>query len=197
MQKPSRTPPSPQRPLRADAQRNYERLLAKAHEAFAEFGINASLDEIAKRAGVGVGTLYRHFPTREALLSAVLEERLQGLGEKGHQLLESPSSGEALATWLKALIRHATTYRGLASTLSAVLQGVTEACDQMHEAGAKLLARAQDSGELRKDVSFADAVSMATAIAFVAEQNPADPTCSERLLALFLDGLRAPKRKAR
>lgn len=193
-------PPEPAPRLRADARRNRDRLLAAAHEAFTEHGADASLDDIARRAGVGIGTLYRHFPTRDALLVATLEDRLAALGEKGRTLLDAPAPGEALVTWLKAMVKHATTYRGLAGTVLAMLQGatgVTAACDQAHTVGTALLARAQAAGEARPHVDYADVVSMVTAIAFAAQQPPRDPARERRLLAMVLDGLRTGEPRAK
>src|SRR3954452_2753784 len=90
------------RPMRADARRNVERLLAVAKETFAERGADAPLEEIARRAGVGIGTLYRHFPTREALLEALLRDSFEPLRAEADRLLTSPSPGDALDAWLRA-----------------------------------------------------------------------------------------------
>src|SRR5450631_2161356 len=110
------------RPLRADARRNYEHLLARAAEAFAERGADdVSLEEIARRAGVGIGTLYRHFPTRQALLEAVYRDQAEALHARALELLNSPSPGEALATWLRAMIEFGATKRSLSKSLMATL----------------------------------------------------------------------------
>src|SRR5215469_2028522 len=96
---------APERPMRADARRNYERLLAEAAAAFAERGADdVSLEEIARRACVGIGTLYRHFPTRPALLEAVYKDQVEGLGTLAAKLLTSESPGDALAEWVRALV---------------------------------------------------------------------------------------------
>ncbi len=177
---------------RADARRNRERLIEVAHEVFTERGADASLDEIARLAGVGIGTLYRHFPTRDDLLVATLEGRLTSLGHKARVLAEASSPSEALDVWLRAYLRHATTYRGLASSLPATLGCMSVACDQAQAGGAALLARAQAAGEIRLDIDFADIRDMVTAVAFAAQQSPDSPARTRRLLSLVLDGLRPP-----
>src|SRR5450432_1475305 len=92
------------RPLRADAQRNQQRLVSAAMAAFTEHGADdASLEEIARRAGLGIGTLYRHFPTRQALLEAVYQDQIEALRVRADQLLESDSPADALASWLRAM----------------------------------------------------------------------------------------------
>src|SRR5918997_3877226 len=93
-----------QRPLRADARRNYERLLTAARAAFDEHGADASLDGIARRAGVGIGTLYRHFPTRSDLLAAVLRDEIEALSAAAERLLTSQAPGDALINWLRAVV---------------------------------------------------------------------------------------------
>ncbi|EYF05771.1 TetR/AcrR family transcriptional regulator [Chondromyces apiculatus] len=188
---------APAQRLRADAQRNRERLLAAADEAFAENGAEASLDDVARRAGVGIGTLYRHFPTREALLVATAEDRLAALGKKGRALLGTASPGEELEAWLRAMVKHTTTYQGLAGLLAGVVQGLSVGCDDVKKAGCELLTRAQAAGEIRADVSFEDVLGVVTAIAFAAQQSPTDKGRARRLLVLFLEGLRVPGARQR
>src|SRR5437660_4191721 len=105
------------RPRRADARRNYEQLLEQARIAFAEFGVDASLDEIALRAGVASGTLYRHFPTRLDLIEAVLAEQIAELVDLGRGLLIAEDEFDALSMWLRAALMHGLTYRGLAAAM--------------------------------------------------------------------------------
>src|SRR6266567_3379071 len=108
----------PDRPMRADARRNYERLLKGALEAFGEQGADtASLEEIARRAGVGIGTLYRHFPTRQALLEAVYRDQVDALGIRAAELMRTDPPGTALAQWLEALVTFGRTKRRLTSAL--------------------------------------------------------------------------------
>ncbi|NYI06845.1 TetR/AcrR family transcriptional regulator [Allostreptomyces psammosilenae] len=189
------TPGTPPRPLRADARRNRERLLAEADAAFTEHGTDASLEEIARRAGVGIGTLYRHFPTREALLEALLHQAFEGLRALAADLLTSAPPDEALVTWLRALLRHATTYSGLAHALVTTLQDETSAlyasCHAVQTAGAATLTRAQTAGTARPDLTAADLFLMTSAIGWLDEQTPTapDPGRADRLLTLLLEGV--------
>src|SRR5689334_19412744 len=108
--------------MRADARRNYERLLAEAEAAFRERGTEASLEEIARRAEVSIGTLYGHFSTRQALLEAVLHHSIDRLVATAEELLTHPSPGEALARWAHAITAHMSDYRGLATSLLSSLK---------------------------------------------------------------------------
>ena len=136
--------------MRADARRNYERLLSEARAVFAEYGTDASLEEIARRAGVGIGTLYRHFPNRHALMSAVFQEALAALLVRSRELASAERPCGALVEWLGALITHAGEYRGLARALMSASQDKTSALSAcsvpLREAGERLLTRAQASG---------------------------------------------------
>ena len=105
--------------MRADARRNHDRLLAEARVAFARSGADASLEEIAHRAGVGSGTLYRHFPTREALLQAVIQDWTESMQAEAESFIGRGTPAEALHAWLRAYIAHATVFRGLAAALMA------------------------------------------------------------------------------
>src|SRR3954463_15066282 len=147
-------PGAPQR--RADARRNRERLIAIAKEAFAEHGADASLDDIARRAGVGPGTLYRHFPNRMALMEAVYQDSVQALCAEAEELLESPSPGDALAEWLRSLLAYAAVKRGLARALMEAGEErpafFTRCHDLIQESEAALLSRAQEAGAVRTDL---------------------------------------------
>ncbi len=187
------------RPMRADARRNYERLLAEARTVFAEHGTDASLEEIARRSGVGIGTLYRHFPNRHAMMNAVFQEALGSLLERSRQLADAEQPCGALVDWLRALITHAGEYRGLARALMSASHDANSALSQcsvpLREAGERLLVRAQESGAVREDVSIGDLMQLTNAIALAAEQSPDDPELADRLLLLTLKGLR-PERPA-
>src|SRR5690348_3459677 len=123
------------RAMRADARRNYERLLKVAAEAFAEHGEGASLDDIAKRAGVGSGTLYRHFPTRRALLEAAYVDRIESLAARAAELAERLPPGEALVEWLNELGAGMLRIRGLRALLGAAVgDGGTRCCDPLTSA---------------------------------------------------------------
>ncbi|WP_433239898.1 TetR/AcrR family transcriptional regulator [Streptosporangium sp. CA-135522] len=184
-----------QRPMRADARRNYERLLAAARDAFAGHGTEASLEDIARSAEVGIGTLYRHFPTRRALLEAVLHDSMVTLNARAHDLLDSPSPEEALLTWLRLLVTHATTYRGLAATLMGSIcdpdSELYGSCATVQGNGAKLLAGAQRAGAIRPDVTGADLVKLVNAIAWASEHGEDD---AGRLFDLVVNGLRTRAR---
>lgn len=176
--------------MRADARRNYDRLVEQAKAAFAESGVDASLDEIARRAGVASGTLYRHFPTRLDLIEAVLADQIAGLVELGREQLTAADELDALATWSRATLVHGMTYRGLSaavmnSALDADLVSTWHA--QLFEVGTDLVARAREAGAIVADADGSDVVRMIGAIATATQDNP---DRAERLLTLLLNGLR-------
>jgi AcrR family transcriptional regulator len=179
------------RATRRDAAGNRARLLAAAAEAFAEVGTGASLEDVARAAGVGIGTLYRNFPTREALLEAVLGERFRGMAERGAALAASQPPLSALRTWLVEFAAGSTRFRGLATVLRDTIADETSAlhasCTAMRSAGAALVESARAAGEVRSDVGADDAMLVAVALAWAAEQDPAG---RERHVDLLLDGLR-------
>ncbi|MFU2339223.1 TetR/AcrR family transcriptional regulator [Streptomyces albidoflavus] len=183
-----------QRPLRADARRNRERLLVQARRAFAAHGTDTSLEEIARRAGVGIGTLYRHFPHREALLSAVFADAVGELLERARVLLEAERPCAALVEWLRSLITHASEYQGLSGALMSASSGtgseLSRCSDPMRDAGAALLGRAQEAGVVRPDISIGDLLQLTNAIALAAEATPDEPELADRLLSLTLRGIR-------
>jgi AcrR family transcriptional regulator len=182
------------RPRRADARRNYETLVEQARTAFAEFGVDASLDEIARRAGVASGTLYRHFPTRLDLIEAVLAEQIAELVDQGRELLTVEDAFDALSAWLRAVVIHALTYRGLSAAVmnSALDRGddlVSTWHAELFDVGASLLARARQSGVVVADADEADVLKMVGAIAWAAQEAPDSSAQADRLLALLLNGL--------
>ncbi|WP_405899556.1 TetR/AcrR family transcriptional regulator [Streptomyces sp. NBC_00727] len=183
------------RPMRADARRNHGRLLAAARTAFAEHGTDASLEDVARRAGVGIGTLYRHFPTRHALMSAVFQEAVTSLIIRSRELAEAERPCDALVEWLGAIVTHAGEYRGLAQALMSTCRDESSAlarCNTpLREAGSALLGRAQSAGSVRPDVSIDDLMQLTNAIALAAEQSPDDPQLATRLLTLTLRGLKS------
>ena len=187
--------PGPPRALRSDAPRNYQRLLRAANEAFAEHGADdASLEEIARRAGVGIGTLYRHFPARQDLLEAVYRDQVEALRRRAVDLLQSPSPDEALALWLRALVDFGSTKRNLSSALLATLDKKSELLSScgvaIRESATALLSRAQQSGTVRADASASDLLRIVHAISMAVERPPADDGKADRLLGLIVDGLR-------
>ena len=182
----------PVRRLRADAVRNRARIVETAAEVFAVRGSDASLEEIARGAGVGIGTLYRHFPTREDLVEAVFRDRLDELQRLGEELLGADQPWEALTVWLHEQLVQAATCRGLAAEamLSMLAQGEEpRSCEAMRQAGAALLARAQAAGEARADVDIDDLVRMVQAVTLAAEESD-DPSSAERMFRFVLDGIR-------
>src|SRR6202165_5800675 len=147
----------PERPLRADAARNRARVLEVAYETFAAQGLSVPIDEIARRAGVGAGTVYRHFPTKEVLLGAVVRDRLRRIVEEGHVLLTSGDPGEALYAFLRSMVVEWGTDRGLVDALAGFQIDIETAAPQAEEAFlgllGDLLRAAQHAGTARLDVS--------------------------------------------
>ena len=182
------------RPQRADARRNAERVLVAAHEVFDEHGADASLEEIARRAGVGIGTLYRHFPTRDVLVQTVMQEELDALEGRAAELLASDDPAEALATWLREQLAAASVCRGLgASAMIKMLdhEGDALPCEAMRSAGAALVARAREAGVIRSDVDIDDLIRLVNAIGLATEDAPNGSAQAEHLLAVVIDGVRA------
>jgi len=181
--------------MRADAQRNYARLLTAAATVFTEHGADdASLEEIARRAGVGIGTLYRHFPTRQALLEAVYRDQVEALRLRADELLASDSPGEALATWLRAMVAFSSTKQSLTSALLATLgkeSDLLSSCSKViRDSADALLGRAQQAGVVREDVDAKDVIRLVHAVNIATQRAPTDPEQTGRLLGLILDGLR-------
>ncbi|MEU4195902.1 TetR family transcriptional regulator [Kribbella sp. NPDC026611] len=177
--------------MRADARRNYERLLGQARLAFAEYGADASLDDIARRAGVASGTLYRHFPTRLDLIQAVLAEQLEELAELGRGLLTADDTFEALSTWLRATLAHGLTYRGLSAAVMAAAVDADLLKNwhaELFEVGAELLRRAQAAGTIVDSAEAADVLKMVSAIAWASQDG--SEAQAERMFTLLMNGLR-------
>jgi AcrR family transcriptional regulator len=178
------------RPKRADARRNYEKVLAAAREAFAEGGESTALEEIARRAGVGIGTLYRHFPNRQALLEALYLDEVEEVCRSAAQL-EGADPWEALNGWFERFIAYLATKRALAHELlnyldqDASLFQASRA--SLFAAGEPLLTRAQEAGVVRQDVTIAEVIQMVVSIGKIPA---ADPSQTERILRIALDGLR-------
>jgi AcrR family transcriptional regulator len=187
--------------MRADARRNRERLLAVAVEAFTQHGADASLDDIARRAGVGPGTLYRHFPTRQALHEAAYREGVDDLCARGRQLLETLDPGAAFDAWLRIFVDYLGGKRGLAAALMATQDKSSElfvGCHQaIHMVGGLLLDNAKRVGAVRPDVSLSEVLRLINAIGLATEQQPDRAEQAGRLVTIVLDGLRgSPERNA-
>jgi len=176
-------------PLRADAQRNKTRILAAAEEIFYERGAGVSLEDVAKRAGVGIGTLYRRFPTREALLAAAYSDRFLALSEASRVRAPSLAPLDALRLYLEELVQYTNVYRGIAASLGTVLQIGTPGCVATREEGTRLLQTGQATGAVRTDISFDDLVCIATAISLSTEQESAPQPHIAHLVGVFLDGI--------
>jgi AcrR family transcriptional regulator len=180
--------------MRADARRNRQRLLDAALQVYAERGADdASLDEIARRAGVGIGTLYRHFPTRQALLEAVYRDQVEELCAVARELHDEAPPEQALERWLRALMAFATTKKNLSSSLMSGpnKSEVATSCSAMvREAATKLLAEAQQTGQVRADVDAIDLLRMSHALAIAADLPYSHPDQGERLMSVLLAGLR-------
>jgi AcrR family transcriptional regulator len=184
--------PAAQRRMRADARRNYERLLAEAEIAFAEQGTDVSLEHVARRAGVAIGTLYGHFPTRQALLEALMRDRVEALDRTARELLDHASPEEALVTWARAAVAHSGAYRGLATSMMSSFEtegsALHAACQALLSAGELLLARAQRAGVIRADAQPSDFFALINTIAWLGEQVPVEQ--ADRLFIFAIDGLR-------
>jgi AcrR family transcriptional regulator len=180
-----------QRPKRADALRNYEKLLTAAGEAFTEDGAAASLEDIARRAEVGIGTLYRHFPTRQHLLEAVYIDEVEEMSRSAADLADLPP-WDALATWLRQFVSYAATKRALGAELLAYTDGDAEVFLQCRTAivtaGDALLGRAQEAGVARTDTTFAEVGRLVGGLSAIRSPDPGE---IDRLLDIVLDGLRA------
>jgi AcrR family transcriptional regulator len=178
------------RPKRADALRNHEKLVAAAREAFTDADRSASLEDIARRAGVGIGTLYRNFPTRAALIEAVYVDGVEALARSADELA-GLEPWEALTRWLQGFVGYVATKQALGDELFAIAEcdaAVFAGCrTALHAAGGALLHRAQEAGVVRSDVTIEEVVKMVAGIAKIPADDPAD---IQRLLAVALDGLR-------
>jgi AcrR family transcriptional regulator len=181
-----------ERPMRADARRNYERLLVVAREAFSERGEQASMDDIAKRAEVGPGTLYRHFPNREALLAAVYRDDVDFMAKRAEELAGTLPPFEALATWLHEQLGFIKAKLGITAVLKNILKDNTETFEWCRDAMATalggLLESAQDAGVIRPDVDHITVLRLAHGVGMASENAP---EMADRMLDLVIDGLRA------
>ncbi|URM98315.1 TetR/AcrR family transcriptional regulator [Actinomadura madurae] len=189
--------PEPQRRLRADAQRNYDLLVSAARDVFHEHGVDAPLDDIARRAGVGNATMYRHFPTRRELIIAVYSGEVAEICARSQSLLAEDPPGDALFGWLQDFIAHVATKRELALSITDDRAGQRSALfdrwhDSMHSAASALLTRAQSAGAVRPDLKASELLALANGIALTAT----DATQAERLVMLIRQGTDTPSAAA-
>jgi len=181
--------------MRADARRNYDRLVAQAHEVFVEQGIGASFEEIARRAGVGPGTLYRHFPTREALLSTVMESAFLAQHAYALELLEREDAAEALEDYARYWIRNTAIYKGLAmEAMKAAIEGdvssMAASCMAVRADGDRILEWAQASGKIRKDIEQKDIWRLLHGVVMAVKDTEIDQATARTMVDIILKGLR-------
>ncbi len=176
--------------LRADAERNRQRILVAAEELFLERGASVSLDEVAKRAKVGAGTLYRRFPTREALLAATSNERFMSVAEASRARGADHQPEEALRRFLEELALNTSVYQSLAASLGTVIQHGTPGCNAITEEGYRLLRRAKEAGVVRGDASFDDIICVVSAISIAVEKEKVPATRVAHLVDLLFNGMR-------
>src|SRR5580658_5658960 len=184
--------PAPRKP-RADARRNRQRILELAKKAFTRSGANISLDEVAKQAGVGAGTLYRHFPTREALLAAVYRTEVEKLAAAEKRLAEELAPLEALRAWMLLFVDYIATKKIIAPALNAAVgehSKLIEACyAQIQGAIRALVKRAVDGGEMRSDIDPVDLLKALVGAAFLSN-NPDWQQSARRLVDILIAGSR-------
>jgi AcrR family transcriptional regulator len=178
--------------MRADAQKNYEHLLAVAREVVAEQGAIASLRDVARRAGVGLGTLYRHFPTREDLFQALLRTTFDDLAARAAELERSGASDEALLAWLREAVAVTHNHRGVIAPMMSAIEdpnsALHESCVALRAAGTGLLVRAQAEGKARTDVDGADLFALIAALAWLNEQ-PSSAPRADHLLGVIASAI--------
>ena len=174
--------------MRADARKNYDQVLAVARDLLAAGGADASLRDIARTAGVGLGTLYRHFPTREALLEALLRTSFDQLTRRAGELEQSSPTDAALVSWLREIVAVAHNYSGAIKSMVAAIEEKASAlhasCITMKAAGTRLLVRAQEEGTARADIDGADLFALVGALAWVNDQ-PALTSRSEHIFEVI------------
>jgi AcrR family transcriptional regulator len=183
--------PAP-RAMRADAQRNYANLLKTARAAVSERGADLSLEDIARSAGVAIGTLYRHFPTRQDLLEAVFLDEANELRVRAEALASAPGPLDALMSWLRLQMDFAARGRSMGAAVMAAKHvpgtSIYEANKAMHEAGAVLLLRAQAAGQIRADVQLLDVIRLVYGIVMVNE-HASDAESANRMFDLIIEGI--------
>jgi AcrR family transcriptional regulator len=190
---------NPRKP-RVDAVRNRERVLEAAKVVFSAGGADASLEAVARAAGVGIGTLYRHFPTREALFEAVYRREVQQLADLAEQLKQEPQPVEALRRWMRSNVKFVATKKGMSAALALAAYKNSElfsfSFDRLTRAVGGLLDRAIMAGEIRDDIRPEDLLRALVGMCYMHDQ-PGWQTSVLRLVDVFIDGLRARPDKPR
>ncbi len=176
--------------LRVDAERNRQRILVAADEVFLEKGAGVPLEEVAARAKVGIGTLYRRFPTREALLAATSDERFLSVSVTSRARDADHDPGDAMRLFLEDLAINTSVYQSLAASLGTVVQHGTPGCNAITAEGQRLLRRTQEAGLIREDCSFDDIIFVVSAIAIAVERDSAPAARIPHLVDLLLNGMR-------
>jgi AcrR family transcriptional regulator len=176
--------------LRADAELNRQRILVTAEALFLERGAGVSLEEVAKRAKVGIGTLYRRFPTREALLAATSNARFLSVAEASRARDTDHDPGEAMRRFLEDLVMNTSVYQSLAASLGTVIQHGTPGCNAITAEGQRLLRLGQEAGIIRGDASFDDIICVVSAISIAIEKDSAPASRIAHLVDLLLHGMR-------
>ena len=178
--------------MRVDAARNYGQLLDVADAVIAEQGVSASLRDIARRAGVGLATLLRHFPTREAMLEALLRENFDRLSARATELEATGTAADALTSWLRDFVECAHKYRGVIAVMMSAIDEPDSAlhtsCVTMRASGSRLLARAQAEGSARPDLDGTDLFALAGSVAWLGEHPSLVPR-TERFLGIVLSAV--------
>ena len=186
-----------ERPLRRDAERNRQRILRAAAVVFTQRGLDATLDDVAREAGVGVGTVYRRFPDKESLVAELFADRIDTMVAVAEQACAAPDPWQALVSYLEYAARSLATDLGLRQLMMFATYGrdrVAYAREQMRPVVSKLVQRAQEAGELRADFSASDVPIIAFMLASAAEYtSPVQPDLWRRYLELIIDGLRASR----
>jgi AcrR family transcriptional regulator len=191
-----RTPRLSTKPLRADAARNRAKVLTAAQKAFAAEGLAVPLDEIARRAGVGAGTVYRHFPTKEALFEAVMLDRVTRLVDYAKSLATAKDPGAAFFEFTHRMIVGAAASQDLVDAILAADLGeaslIVAAKRDLNEIAAKLLARAQRNGAVRKDIRVDELMTLFSGTVMALRQRPGEARLQELVFEVLRDGLRPP-----
>ena len=182
------------KPLRADAQRNYDKLVAAAREVFAERGAEGSLDEIAKRAGVGPGTLYRHFPTRDDLIDALMRDwSARVLSDSVAAVEANLPARETLERWFADLIKHLTLHRGAAAKLSAAMDDpsspIYRKCQMLADANERVVSHLTETHALRDNVESRQVMRLVSGVATVVDQAGLDSDEATPMLGIVIDGI--------
>lgn len=185
------------KPLRADAQRNRDNLVEAARAVFREQGAEASLDDIAKRAGVGAGTLYRHFPTRDDLIDAVMKDWSERISADAHAVVvDDAPTREVLRTWFGRFVENVGIYRGAAAKLQSAMDDETSPiyrkCQVLTAANADVLAHLAERGDLRDDVDDRQVMRLVSGVASVADNAKLAPGESFGMLDIVIEGIVRP-----